>query len=397
MSEIINSSLYTGLNRIYFFTKETNFINGGVFDLEGRINLDSYKSGMFIPEQDLFDDSVYEGHECINVTFKHYTMTFLGLRILGLGHMHEKVFVSTDPNIPISQIFYQTPNNDLIIFGKPRKVKGEKIPLEDGGELKLYEIDPYITKDEIKLLINDINAVTIFKRNTVDATVRAHQASVEAFLQLSRATAAESSNIVFGTIINTLLKKFEIATQKLIEMKISSNVRLQDGIERAESELDLDVPWNSVRADETERMLEDVKSDLNFLTALKNNNPEPSEQVKAYAYSLAIEICGIKYIQDRLSMGTDAPKHINTLGGLATNYLSNQVKAQSSPQDMQQSVERLISFLQTKYNQNGGNMQQAITELNDIYGNEKGVDINALNNMAGTPKRLQNNNQQQQQ
>jgi len=63
---------------------------------------------------------------------------------------------------------------------------------------------------------------------------------------------------------------------------------------------------------------------------------------------------------------------------------------------MQQSVERLISFLQTKYNQNGGDMQKAITELNDIYGNEKGVDINALNNMAIPQKRLPGNNQQNQ-
>lgn len=368
MSSISNEEVYTGLNRIYFFTKNpTDIINGGVFDLSSGISLDKYVSGeLFEPEIDLFEDNEYNGRECLTLFFKHYLFSFLGFKF-GPGHIHEKILISSEPNIPISEMRYQTSRGDIWIFGTPKSLEGRCIS-DRHGEIKLIEVEPFLNKDEVTEVVNNINAVTVFKKEMVEAKIQAHQYSTEAWLQLSRAVSSEASNITLGTIISSLLKRLDMMTHKLIEMRISTNAQLQSGLEKVEENLDLNVGWTGVSEDENTRMVEGIRSNLNYLTAIKNQiTNEPSDQVREYAFNLAVEVCGVEYLKNRLNSDNpqSSPKTSNTLSGLTTNYIKNQIKANATPQEINSANDTMINLLRKYYDAAGGDIKKAISQFNE--------------------------------
>lgn len=363
MSKISNESIYTGYNKVSFFTRDAEPVDAGIFDMEFGIDRNKYVSGViFHPETDLFDDSVYDAKMYLKVIFKHHDLSLIGIKS-GPGHLHERIFVSTNPAIPITDIYRQSTNGNIVIFGTPLKAKGVTIN-DDIGQVKLWEVEPFLSKDDIEKLINNMSAVALFKKETVDAKVKAHTASTEAFLQLSRAVSAESSNVMFGTVIKVLLSRLEQYQQKLIDMKIDTNAKLQAGIERIEGELDLDVPWNDVKDYDSKATIENIRSDINALTALKNLNSNPSDEVKEYAFNLAVELCGVVFMRQRLGSydPNSQSKHINTLSGLTTDYIKNQMQSSTSSRDIESSLLNLINRVTNKYQGNGQDMQRAVQD-----------------------------------
>lgn len=376
MSNINNTAVYRGINRIFFIQPDLTIVEGGIFDIQYGVEVTDYIPGVFDPSIDLFDDHIYEGKKCISVKFKHYSFSFLGVRQFGPGHLHEKVIVSTNPDIPIDTTFWQTSKGDVYVLGTPIKAakNGEYIS-DDAGEVKLWEVKPYLSRNELSDVLNNINAVSVFKEKMVVADVRAHQCAIEAMVQLSRATAAESSNISLSTILNSLLKKFEIARDKVINMKISTNYTLIQGAEKIESELDIDVPWDEVHKDDMKRTIDDINANVNFLQALKNMNPDPSDSVKEYCFNICFEVCGAEFLRRKLSMQNESDmqnKQMNTLAGLTTNYLTQQQKGNTSQDGILNSMNQLIDIVRGKYEANGRNIQQAVQDSNnELNGNRQ--------------------------
>jgi len=365
MSRIANDSLYTGYNKVYFLSKEAEPIDAGVFDMNYGIDRNKYVSGkIFHPELDLFDDSVYNGRMYLKVCFKHHDLSLIGIKA-GPGHLHERIFVSTDPLIPVTDVYRQSSNGNILIYGTPIKTK--PITLNDDiGQVKLFEFEPFLNKDEMERLINNMNAVFQFKKETVDAKVRAHNSSTEAFLQLSRAVSAESSNVLLGTVVKVLLSRMETYQSKLINMKIDTTNRLTAGMEEIDKNLDIEVPWNDVKDYDSRATIENIRSDINALTAMKNLNSNPSDETKEYAFNLAIEVCGIKFMRQRLGSYHEEEsqtKHISTLSGLTTEHIRNQMNAQVPAQEIENTIINLVNKVASRFQNNGNDMTQAVQDV----------------------------------
>lgn len=370
MSQIHNENIYTGLKKVLLFTKQAEMIDAGVFDIDYLKDRSKYRPGLFDSELDLFDDSIYNGRDYLKVIFDHHFLEVVGLK-MGPSHPHERIFVSTEPNISIHDITRETTTGNILIFGNPKRAKG--ITKNDQfGQIKLWEIEPFLDKSDIEKLINTFDAVTIFKKELVSAKIQAHKSNIESFLQLSRAVSSESSNIMLATVVKVLLERLEIVTQRLIDIKISTNNMLQNSIDKVEVNLDLNLPWNDVQENDVKTLVENTRSDINFLTALRNQNPDPSNEVKEYAWSIVLEICGVEFIKQRIGSNPEQipSKHINTLSGLTANYVKNNLNNSTQP-DYEESMLRLINMIRNEYEKDPEhNMERVITKTNDMITNK---------------------------
>jgi hypothetical protein len=382
MTQIENIEKYRGLHRVTFFTKTADWLEAGTFDNEGGMKTGRYKSGViFDPKTDLFDDTIYHGKPILHIFFEHPFELF-GFTVRALGcHNHEKIFVSTNPDIPITDLYRQTENGDIFIFGTPKKAYGEMVEAEDNSEIKLFEVEPHVNKEEIAKMMQKIDELSLYKRKLVEAEVRAHKASLEAFLQLTRAAGSEATNIMFAKVINSLIKKVETFQEKIISVKVESNNKLQAGIDRLESELDLNVPWDTVKEDKINTWATDVNRDLNFMTALRNQNPEPSDEVREYAFSIAVQICGMQFLRQRLQLDDASlqaqSQQINTLSGLTTNFLQKHALNKENPQQTAESMNRLINMIRNSYERNGRDMGRAMTEVRGMVNNDS-IDLDNI-------------------
>ncbi len=368
MSQINNEHIYTGLKRVLLFTKQAEMIDAGIFDIDYLKDRSKYRPGIFDPELDLFDDSIYNGRDYLKVIFDHHWMERIGLKI-GPSHPHERIFISTNPDISIHDITRETTTGNILIFGNPLKPKG-KTKNDQFGQVKLWEIEPFLDKSDIEKLVNTFDAVSIFKKELVSAKIQAHKSNIEAFLQLSRAVSSESSNIMLATVVKVLLERLEIVTQRLIDIKISTNTLLQNSIDKVEVNLDLNLPWNDVQKNDIETLVENTRSDINFLTALRNQNPDPSDEVKEYAWSIVLEICGVDFIKRRVGENPEPSKHLSTLSGVTTNYIKNNLN-NNNQQDNEESMLRLINMIRNEYERDPDhNMQRVITKANDMITNK---------------------------
>lgn len=369
MSQITHEYIYTGLKKVLLFTKQAEMIDAGIFDIDYLKDRSKYVPGLFDPELDLFDDSIYNGRDYLKVIFDHHWLECIGLK-MGPSHPHERIFISTEPNISIHDITRETTTGNIVIFGNPLKPKGQT-KNDNFGQLKLWEIEPFLDKADIEKLVNTFDAVSIFKKETVSAKVQAHKSNIEAFLQLSRAVSAESSNIMLATVVKVLLERLEIVTHKLIDIKISTNTLLQNSIDKVEVNLDLNLPWSDVQENDIKTLVENTRSDINFLTALKNQNPDPSDEVKEYAWSIVLEVCGMEFIKHKTGENQEPSKHINTLSGLTTNYVKNQVN-DGNKQDYEEAMLRLINNIRNEYERDPDhNMQRVISKTNDMITNKE--------------------------
>ncbi len=370
MSQIHHEDIYTGLKKVLLFTKQAEMIDAGIFDIDYMKDRSKYKPGLFDPELDLFDDSIYNGRDYLKVIFDHHWLECIGLKI-GPSHPHERIFISTDPNTSIHDITRETTTGNIMIFGNPIKPKG-KTKNDQFGQVKLWEIEPFLNKSDIEKLVNTFDAVSIFKKETVLAKVQAHKSNIEAFLQLSRAVSSESSNITLATIVKVLLERLEIVTQRLIDIKISTNTLLQNSIDKVEVNLDLNLPWNDVKENDIQNLVENTRSDINFLTALRNQNPDPSNEVREYAWNIVLEICGIEFIKRKTgeNLEQSSPKHINTLSGLTTNYIKNNIDG-SNQENHEEAMMRLINMIRSEYERDPNHdMQRVISKTNDMITNK---------------------------
>jgi hypothetical protein len=358
----INNDIYSGINKVYFLTAEAEPVDAGVFDMDYGVDKNKYSSGQFDPSVDFFDDTIYEGRPFLKVCFMHHDLSSIGLKI-GPGHIHERYFISTEPNIPITDIFRQTSYGNILIYGTPKSMNPPTLN-DNQGQIKLWEVEPYLCKEDIELLINNINAVSIFKKELVDAKVKAHNSTTEAVLQMARAVSAESSNVAFATVIKVILARLQQYQGKLIDMNVEVTQRLQKGMETMEGQLDLGIPWNDVKAYDVKNTIEDIGSTINSMTALKNLNPNPSDNVKEYALNMAIEICGIPFIKEHLGSYNEntQPKHISTFSGLSTEYMKNQLAANIPPQEIEAQMTKFVENLMSKFNINGNDMKKAVEE-----------------------------------
>ncbi len=365
MSKISNENLYLGYNKVYFFTNNAEPIDACTFDMEYGIDRNKYVSGkIFNPETDLFDDSQYNTYMYLKVCFKHHDLAPIGIKA-GPGHIHERIFVSTNPLIPVTDVYRQSTNGNILIFGTPIKTKPVTLN-DDIGQVKLYEFDPFLSKDDIEKLINNMNAVALFKKETVEAKIKSHNSSTEAFLQLSRAVSAESSNVLLGTVVKVLLNRMETYQSKLINMKIDTTNKLVSGMEEIDKNLDIEVPWNDVKDYDAKVTIENIRSDINALTALKNLNPNPSDETKEYAFNLAVEVCGLQFMRQHLGSYNEQntqTKHISTLSGLTTEHITNQMNAHIPSKEIEDSIINLVNKVAGRYQTNGNDMTQAVQEV----------------------------------
>jgi len=272
MSYIDNPWSYETLPRIYLIDSKFNIKSLGYYDPDFGTDTDfAYKPGRFVNEsgESFYNDSAYREKHCMVISFKHATLGNLPiLRKSGYGHFHVKYLVSTNA-IRINDVIEKDPETqDLFIFASLAHSPPMTIIYGDNSQETLYEIAPHASRIELEKLGKDINFFVKIKELYRDAEAKAQQLESKNFVLTVRNVAAESTIIQLQSNVNDLLKNYQIAQDKLTNLRLSVVERIGKGIEAVESEYNFSLPWDKLMLEEIDKTSAMMQTDIRSVQAM---------------------------------------------------------------------------------------------------------------------------------
>ncbi len=301
MTYIEGTWSFDGLPHIYLITPQFRVKSLGYYDPDYGTDTDfTYKSGRFVDElgEMYHNDTKYKDKHCLVTSFIHPPLgNYPGLRKLGRAHYHVKFFVSTSA-IRINEVIEKDPETgDMFIYASLFHVPPVTIVLEDGSQETLYEVTPHGNRSELENLMKDLNFFTKVKEKYRDAESKMHEMESQNFILTTRNIAAESTVLQLQDNVNTLLKNYQIAQEKVINLQLAVKERLRAGIEGVEGEYNLGIPWDNITLEDTERTTAMLQADIRSISAMMKMSGGLSETQKQTLCLQVANVVGFDYLQ----------------------------------------------------------------------------------------------------
>jgi len=330
MSFIEDTWSYESLPQVFLINDKFKLIPLGWYDPNWGIETEvSYKEGKFVNEinEIWYDDRKYKGKQCLLLDFKHLMFgNYPILRRIGRGHHHYKYLVSTNAIRPYD-VMEQTESGDLFIYASlahnptVTKVHEPYDELPNNTQETLIEITPHLTAAELEKLSKDINFVTSIKEMYQKAESKKYELVSQNFILNTRVIASDGVVMQLQEYVNTLLKNYQWALDKVVGLQLSVKEKISQGISMVEGEYNLSVPWDNISLEDMSKTAAIMQADIRSISSMLKQNGSLSESQRQVLAVQFLNVVGVDWMK-KFMFGAD-PKTIMSPTGMQSMTFSN--------------------------------------------------------------------------
>lgn len=326
MSYIEKTWSYETLPHVFLINDKFKLIDLGWYDPSWGIETEiSYESGKFVNDlnEAWYNDKQYDEKQCLVLDFKHSVLgNYPMLRKFGRGHHHIKYIVSNNAIRPYD-VMEKADSGHLFIYASlahnpiVTKIHEPYDKLPNNTQESLIEITPHLTAAELEKLSKDINFVTSIKEMYQTAKSKTHELESQKFILNARVVASDGVVMQLQSYVDTLLKSYQWAMEKVVGLQLSVKERISQGISMVEGEYNLGVPWDNIHLEDLSKTAAIMQADIRAISSMMKQNgglPESQKQVLAVQF---LNVVGVEWMK-RFMHGSDPKTIVSGLGSQMT-------------------------------------------------------------------------------
>lgn len=370
MSYIQNSESYKSFPHVFLITKDFNIIDIGVYNPSWDVVSDSYVSGRLVDMKgEKYPDEKYQGKNCTILRFEHYPLgNYPILYKIGKSHLHSKVLVSTN-EIELDSVKIVDRDRNVFYFAN---LKAKPFVVE-GGEYVLYEVEPHLTPDELERIRCDTNTVAEMKNKMVEAVKSRRKAEAELLVTNASLVGAELHIKTLESYIEQYGVALDELSEKAIQLGFSKAEIVSKSIKDIESKFDLQLNW---RESLRNKLIDDTDSKAKSISKffanieLYKSDKNLTDTMKEYIVDVVVDICGADYVQAQLHRIRDkglTRDRTDSLLGNNLRVMESEARGFMNSETANSLIENAVRTVYNTFQQNGGNMQDAINSANHLY------------------------------
>ncbi|MDD5454188.1 MAG: hypothetical protein PHW62_01630 [Candidatus Ratteibacteria bacterium] len=331
MSYIEKTWSFETLPHIFLIDDKFKLIDLGWYDPAWGVETEiTYKPGKFVNELNeiWYDDRQYKDKQCLVVDFKHPILgNYPVLRKVGRGHHHIKYIVSKNA-IRAYDVMEKAESGDLFIYASlahnpvVTKIHEPYDELPTNTQESLIEIIPHLTAEELEKLSKDINFVTSIKEMYQSAESKKHELVSQNYILKARVVASDGVVMQLQSYVDTLLKSYQWALDKVIGLQLSIKEKTSQGISMVEGEYNLGVPWDNIDAEDMSKTAAIMQSDIRAISSMMQKDGGMAESQKQILAVQFLNVVGVDWMK-RFMYGSDPRTIVSPLGNQSMTITQN--------------------------------------------------------------------------
>lgn len=321
MSYIDKTWSFEVLPHVYLIDDRFKLKDLGFYDPDWGVETEvAYRPGKFVNELEeiWYDDRKYQDKQCLVVTFKHPIFGNYPVLRRIRGHFHIKYIISTNAIRPYD-VMEKSESGDLFIYASlahspiVTKVYDVYEELPKNTTESLIEITPHLTASELERLTKDVNFVTTIKERYQQAESERYKQVSQNFILNSRIIASDGVVMQLQSYVDTLLKNYQWALDKVVALQLSTKEKISQGISLVEGQYNLGVPWDAITMEDMSKTAAIMQADIRSFMAMMKQNGTLSDGQKQVLAIQFLNVVGVDWMRNFMG-GADPRTIISPVG-----------------------------------------------------------------------------------
>jgi len=331
MSHIEKTWSYEVLPHIFLIDDKFKLTDLGWYDPNWGVETEiAYKPGKFVNEVNevWYDDRQYKDKQCLVLDFKHAMIgNYPIVKKIGRGHHHIKYIVSKNAIRPYD-VMETTDSGDIFIYASlahnptVTKIHEYYDELPNNTQETLIEIEPHLTAAELEKLSKDINFLTTIKQSYQSAESKSHELVSQNFILNVRVVASDGVVMQLQSYVDTLLKSYQWALDKVIGVQLSVKEKISQGISMVEGEYNLGVPWDNIHLEDMSKTAAIMQADIRAISSMIKMNGTLSESQKQVLAVQFLNVVSVDWMK-KFMFGADPKSLSSPLGNQLMTISAN--------------------------------------------------------------------------
>lgn len=297
MTEIKNTWSFDGFPRIYLMTSDYKIRSLGLYDPDWARDTEfSYEAGKFTKPDGSPYDALYNGKQCMIVSFRHPIFgNYPGLRNIGGGHFHTKYIVSTSLIRPHEVLRADGETKDIILYADLAQDPPHTEERGDHTWETLYEITPHLTPEQLAQLPKEVKFATKMQEKMYRLESEKFDLKTKLILTESTAIAAQSSVILYREELKSAYQNHQTNEKKYLRLQLLMGEQMAEAVEQVESTHFLGAPWTAKNHDESTKLLASNQAMIRDMASMEELMGSPTDAQKWQVLMQAIQITGLPF------------------------------------------------------------------------------------------------------